>query len=337
MVLFALIAVGAWLFLRSPSPPLTGGWSAGPPMPGGGRGEVAAAAAGGKLYVFGGSATTAFRPVAGAYAFDLQARTWTQLPDMPHARLGAAAAAVDHKIYVVGGEGPGVGAIQVFDTVTGLWMTGAALPTPRDHLAVVAWDGLIYAIGGRVRGTNVADADVHDPARDIWERLLPMPKPRSGAAFGVWEGRIHVMGGEDPRTIRGTVYDDHFVYDIATKVWDRAGAMSTPRHGVGGAVVDGRFFAIGGATLPAGRSVTSWSARTEYLYLGRQLRIPQRRSGAAPAPMPPCLRGIKKMPIPAGPNADLRLPGRPPVAAKDCLLGVRGVRRSARGTSPVAS
>ena len=67
------------------------------------------------------------------------------------ATLGAAAA-LNGKLYVVGGVGTGSGlidAVAVYDPKTNTWSEGAAIPTARALLALAAYDGRLWAIGGR--------------------------------------------------------------------------------------------------------------------------------------------------------------------------------------------
>ena len=93
------------------------------------------------------------------------------------------------------------GALEVYDPDANRWAALAAIPTPRDHLAVAAVDGLLYAIGGRINGNYARNLDVNEvynPRTDRWQRLSPIPTARSGIAAAVLQGRIFVVGGEAP-------------------------------------------------------------------------------------------------------------------------------------------
>src|SRR5207237_672009 len=70
----------------------------------------------------------------------------------PALRGASGAAAVSGKLIVVGGWGLNrrlVPATAIYDPAVDRWRDGAAIPTPRDHLAAAAVNGLVYAIGGR--------------------------------------------------------------------------------------------------------------------------------------------------------------------------------------------
>jgi len=63
------------------------------------------------------------------------------------------AAALDGVIYVVGGNVPGgvvTDVVETYDTASNTWRSVASLPQVRSDLAVVAWQGRIYAIGGTI-------------------------------------------------------------------------------------------------------------------------------------------------------------------------------------------
>jgi N-acetylneuraminic acid mutarotase len=69
---------------------------------------------------------------------------------MPTARGGIAAAVLEGKIYVFGGEGQGTvfGEVEVYDPQQNSWRTCTPMPTPRHGLGAVAIGGRIYVIGG---------------------------------------------------------------------------------------------------------------------------------------------------------------------------------------------
>ena len=93
---------------------------------------------------------------------------------MPGARGAAGAAIVGGKLYVVGGVGPNGLARRAFalDLKTGRWASIPG-PTPREHLAVTAAAGKVYAVAGRLAGidTNLRAFESYSPATKRWTRL----------------------------------------------------------------------------------------------------------------------------------------------------------------------
>ncbi len=145
---------------------------------------------------------------------------------------------------------------------------GAQETTPREHLAVVAWQGRIYAIGGRAAGKNVAAVEAYDPAEDRWVSLAPLPTARSGLAAAVVGDRVVVAGGEDPSLVRGKVFAEVEIYDPKADRWEVAPPMPTPRHGLGGAGYRGMALFVGGSGRQGALSPTAWSGVVEGFRLG---------------------------------------------------------------------
>jgi N-acetylneuraminic acid mutarotase len=117
----------------------------------------------------------------------------------------------------------------------------------RNHVASAVLDRKLYVIGGRPGpdAGNVHVVERYNPATGRWRRLAPLNTATSGAAAGVADGRVVVFGGEkldgSDETIPATE-----AYDPATDAWTNLTDMLTPRHGLGGASLGHRVFAIEG-------------------------------------------------------------------------------------------
>ena len=213
-----------------------------------------AASASGRLYVAGGYG-------AERRAFVFFRGRWRALRKLPAPRAAGGAAIVGSKLYVVGGVlAPGRLAqrMLVLDLRTGRWLFAPG-PSPREHLAVTAAGGIVYALAGRSGGTNFTTFEAYSPKRRTWRRLPPVPYPRGGTGAAVVPGRIVSLGGEEP----GGTISSVFAYDIATSHWMRLPDMRTPRHGLGVVAFGARVYAIGGGPQP-GLHV---SAANEFLTL----------------------------------------------------------------------
>ena len=81
--------------------------------------------------------------------YALRGSGWEDLPRLNHPRAAAAAAVVDGKIVVVGGQADGklVTQTEVFDGES--WKDVADIPTPREHLGAASDGRYLYAVGGR--------------------------------------------------------------------------------------------------------------------------------------------------------------------------------------------
>jgi hypothetical protein len=60
----------------------------------------------------------------------------------------------------------------------------------------------------------------------------------------VLDGHVHVTGGESLSL--GRTFGEHEAYNPAIARWTALASLPTPRHGLGSAVVSGRWHVIGG-------------------------------------------------------------------------------------------
>jgi len=124
----------------------------------------------------------------------------------------------------------------------------APLPKARDHLAVVAIDGKIHAIGGRTTNpaSRVAEHDIYDPKTDSWSAGPPLPTARSGLASTAYEGLIVVLGGE----LAPDTFANNEAYDPKSNTWRTLAPMPHGRHGTGAAVVGKTLYVAAGSLKP---------------------------------------------------------------------------------------
>lgn len=171
---------------------------------------------------------------------------WVDLPKLRRPRGAAGAAVVGDALYVVGGRDAGllVAPTEAFDGVT--WQDRAAVPAPRDHIAVASDGRNLYAAGGRFLDPDrTSDAfQRYDPARDVWVELPVLPTARGGLGLALaGGGRLIAAGGEDA----SRVFPQVELFDLAAGRWTPVQAMRTPRHGLGlNAVGDAVYALVGG-------------------------------------------------------------------------------------------
>lgn len=237
-------------------------WESAAPLPRGLH-HTAAAAAGGRVYVAGGYDDPDFTAdVREMWVYDPETDSWQEAPPMPGPRAAHVMVTIDEKMYVVGGVGPRSAQIWVFDTAQQAWEdSGITLPTPREHLAAVNWEGLLVVIAGRDFQSNLGVVEAYNPADDSWQTLPPLNLPRSGFTAGVLDGVIHVTGGESLTS--GNTFPTHEIYDAAAQQWVMAPSMPTARHGLSSAVVQNRWFVIGGSGGAGGRTLATLGTQNE--------------------------------------------------------------------------
>ena len=214
-----------------------------------------AASDGERVYVVGGygGALGIGRATRDAFVFDRG--RWQRLPRLPEPRAAGGAAVVRGHLYVIGGVAATGLARRAFalDLRTRRWAQIPA-PTARQHLAVTAGGGKIYAVAGRITGldTNMRTFESWRPGARAWTRLPPVPQARGGTGAAVVVGEIVSVGGEAPGGTVRAVY----AYSTSTRRWRRLPNLPSPRHGLGVVAFGGRVYAIGGGPVP-GLTVSS--------------------------------------------------------------------------------
>jgi N-acetylneuraminic acid mutarotase len=247
--------VGGFLADGSSSPrvdayaSVTGRWRPLPDLP---RAANHAFAAGwrGRLYVAGGYGDTG--RLRAAWVLD--AGAWRPLPPLPYGLAAGGGAVIDGTLYLVGGvAGPADRPVLVRRALAldldrpDRWRSAPG-PTSREHLAVVAAGGRLYAIGGRTAGfdTNTRLVETWRPGEPGWRRLAPLPEARGGTGAAVVHDKIVSVGGEAPAGTIASVY----AYDLARARWRRLPDLPTPRHGLAVAALGGRIYAVAGGRTP---------------------------------------------------------------------------------------
>jgi N-acetylneuraminic acid mutarotase len=194
------------------------------------------------------------------------------------------------KFYLAGGYMPDTGRTNLhesYDPQTDSWERVAPLPARLDHVQGARLGGKIYYVGGLLTRTTQSNAVyIYDPATDSFSTDTPMPagRGRGAGGVGVYNGRIYYAGGlHDGKAVP---WFDR--YNPATGNWTRLPDMPRPRDHFQGAVVDGRFYAIGGrdTTIDAiTRKVDVYdlSASAGGVWRTRDTALPTARAGFATA------------------------------------------------------
>jgi len=154
------------------------------------RGAGAAKVVGNKLHYIGGLQADMHTNVADHWVLDLATLAWSTAAPQPNPKDHATVAAVDGKIYVMGGEHEHHRLhlqqkdAHVYDPATNVWTRLADMPTAKSHLegGTFVSDGKIILAGGQVDNfAPTAEVVAYDPAADSWTTLDPLPAPRQGA------------------------------------------------------------------------------------------------------------------------------------------------------------
>ena len=197
-------------------------------LPGGGNHDIFAAACGGRLWVTGGWAGQWGLPVRdhvpdALLAFDPATECWEAVSRMYMPRRYNGIAALDERVWVVGGEArfgdrPGphqaLYLVDIYDPQSDSWSAGPSLNHVRTDPFVVTCRGRIYAIGGAGHngGPKLQTVESTGPGEDAWRLETPLPEPTRqghGCALGSIVYCFSIDGAFAFDTETGC-WDDHF-------------------------------------------------------------------------------------------------------------------------------
>jgi kelch-like protein 17 (actinfilin)/kelch-like protein 20 len=95
---------------------------------------------------------------------------------MSTARYCFAAAAVDGKLYVMGGfDGQNrLSSVERYDPATNAWEAVAPMSTARSCSAAAVFDGKLYVMGGHDGKNWLSSIEQYDPAKNEWVTMASM-------------------------------------------------------------------------------------------------------------------------------------------------------------------
>ncbi len=240
-------------------------------------------------------------PSAG---FSTPGGTWRTLAPIPTPRMGVAVAALNDKIYVIGGieaDGSPSAKVEVYDPTTDIWNEAAPLPQPRHHAAAIEFtprvdETKLLVAGGFASGYEDPKSTVfeYDDLTNMWSDRSPLQTARGGLALTKFERFLVAVGGAG-RTLDGQIMTLRSVewMDFPSRTWRetdeplavaRAHLAAATAMAFGGGGGYPMVFAVGGGSSVDGSSrldVNEGAVRAEYW--GPYSAMPTARSGIAAA------------------------------------------------------
>ena len=172
---------------------------------------------------------------------------WLTETSMPAPRTGLGGAAVDDKVYVIGGTEDCNNAAYAseYDPATDMWTDKTEGPIPIGESQVVEVDGKLY-------GWGVLQVTEYDPAADTWTECGgscgTIGAQRNGVAAAAHGGKIYYFGGWDPMAMASV--DETREFDTTTGQFTDCGGtcapMPTARRFMRAATVGDRIYVVGG-------------------------------------------------------------------------------------------
>ena len=172
------------------------------------RGPGGLALVGQTLYFIGGSDSSR-NDVATVWSLDLTnaAVGWQTEASLPHAENRLGVAALDGKIYAVGGQtsydnnAVARNSLYRYDPRSNTWTTLHNLPLAVAHnnASVFTAGGKIFSVGGQGSGlATLSNVIAYDPTTDAWTNFTSIPAPRFSIVTGVTaDNTLIATGGYD--------------------------------------------------------------------------------------------------------------------------------------------
>lgn len=180
---------------------------------------------------------------------------WEALPAMSQRRYGAAAAAVEGKLFVFGGY-DGVllqRSAEELDTTRGTWEALPSMPEERAQAGATAVFDRIFLCGGFGGGEELASVHMFDSTSRTWpvQRIPPMLRRRVDLAAVSVGYLLFAIGGSSEGESLASVEKLNLQPDLADgeeNAWQEIPPMSEARRGAAAAVMRGLIWVCGGHT-----------------------------------------------------------------------------------------
>jgi N-acetylneuraminic acid mutarotase len=210
------------------------------------RSEVAAALAGGSIYVVGGVAPDG-QASARVDAYSPATNRWRRVADMPAPAHHPMAAGHRGRLYVAGGYSPaGQPLSSARVLANGRWMSLPDMPEPRAAAGAAFVNGQLYVVGGVVRtgGQRLAMRALrYNTATRKWSSV-PGPTPREHLGVTSLNGLLYAVAG------RKAGFDTNLTtfesYRPGARSWRRLPPVPGKRGGTAAGAVGRTIVSIGG-------------------------------------------------------------------------------------------
>lgn len=188
--------------------------------------DIFAASLQGALYVAGGLTADWGLPARShvfdeLWSFAPQTGGWELVSHMSFPRRYNGIAALDGRIWVVGGEGEiktpahpegeriTVDVVEIYDPTSGAWAAGPRLNNVRTDPFVMAEAGRIWAVGGACNpSTPIATVESIAPGESAWRYESPLPVPTRQGGCCALDGVLYCVSTEG-----------FFAFDTAARKW----------------------------------------------------------------------------------------------------------------------
>lgn len=212
---------------------VTANWSIAKPLPVS-RADGSSAIIYGKLYIFGGYASTK-RVRKDTFMFDPAMNTWTRCCEMPvEHTFASAACAIGSRAYVFGGFDDDhyvSGDLCIYDAFTDKWtVKKKPCPVLIHSASAIAVNRKIFLVGGAQELETSGNVIVYDTMTDRYDLTrAPMLTPRRFFSLSAVDGVLYAIGGGHDKARN---LDVNEAYRVDTNKWTTKAPLPYPRWGL---------------------------------------------------------------------------------------------------------
>ena len=170
----------------------------------------------------------------------------------PTARHESAYVEVGGKFYLFGGRDvPLAKPVDIYDPIARVWTEGAIPPIEMHHFQAVAFNNMVYVMGGFTgvfpNETPLANIYIYDPTLDSWSTgsTIPAARNRGSAGAVVHNDKIYLVCGiKNGHTDGWVSWLDE--YDPVTDTWTTLADAPRERDHFQTAVLNDKLYAVAG-------------------------------------------------------------------------------------------
>ncbi|XP_048413971.1 kelch-like protein 31 [Stegostoma tigrinum] len=181
---------------------------------------------------------------------------WNKLAEMPAKSFNQCVVVMDGFLYVAGGEDQNdarnqakhaVSSLNRYDPRFNTWFHLASMLQRRTHFSMCAYNGLLFAIGGRNSDGPLLSMECYIPSTNQWQMKARMDVARCCHASALSDGKILITGGYINNGYSRTVC----AYDPTIDTWKDYASLSTPRGWHCAVTLGDYSYVTGGSQLGA--------------------------------------------------------------------------------------
>lgn len=183
------------------------------------------------------------------YKYTPKTNQWIKLADIPNPTINLAMAAVNGKIYAIGGD-QFKNTNREYNPQNNTWKMVEPMPTGRQHIDCGVYGNNIYIIGGLISWENITrNNEAYNVLSNTWSEKAAIPSLRNNAAFITLDSLIYAIGGAGTKdNIWGDILTVE-TYNVHSNKWEQKNDLPLLLFKPGAVVVNNEIFILGGQTI----------------------------------------------------------------------------------------